>query len=104
MDMSPPGGPAYEPLAFGSVREILECFDRNVAEGRAALAGASDKALMEPWTLLMSGQPIFTMPRLGVVRTWVLNHMIHHRAHLCVYLRLNDVKVPGMYGPSGDEA
>jgi hypothetical protein len=55
------------------------------------------------WTLLQAGKPIFTMPRAAVVRGVVLNHLIHHRAHLCVYLRLNDIPVPGMYGRSGDE-
>ena len=55
------------------------------------------------WTLVRAGKPIFTMPRSAVVRSVVLNHIIHHRAILCVYLRLNDIPVPGMYGPSGDE-
>jgi uncharacterized damage-inducible protein DinB len=54
------------------------------------------------WTLSQGGKPFFTMPRSAVVRG-VVNHLIHHRAHLCVYLRLNDIPVPGMYGPSGDE-
>ena len=51
----------------------------------------------------MGGQPVITMPRLGVIRSFVINHTIHHRAHLCVYLRLNDIPVPGLYGPSADE-
>jgi uncharacterized damage-inducible protein DinB len=59
--------------------------------------------MVQVWTLLRAGQPIFTMPRAAVVRGVVLNHLIHHRAHLCVYLRLNGIPVPGMYGPSGDE-
>jgi uncharacterized damage-inducible protein DinB len=45
-----------------------------------------------------------TMPRIAVIRNWVLNHTIHHRAHLCVYLRVNDVPVPGLYGPSADDS
>ena len=57
----------------------------------------------KPWSLLQAGKEIFTMPRSAVVRGMVMNHLIHHRAHLCVYLRLNDIPVPGMYGPSGDE-
>ena len=57
----------------------------------------------QQWTLSQAGKPIFTMPRSAVVRQIVLNHLIHHRAILCVYLRLNDIPVPGMYGPSGDE-
>ena len=51
----------------------------------------------------MGGATIFTMPRIAVLRSFVLNHTIHHRAHLCVYLRLNDVPVPALYGPSADE-
>ena len=67
------------------------------------VAEAKDADVGLPWTLARAGQPIFTMPRAAVIRSMVLNHLIHHRAHLCVYLRLNDVPVPGMYGPSGDE-
>jgi uncharacterized damage-inducible protein DinB len=62
-----------------------------------------DEDMGKMWSLERAGKPIFTMPRAAVVRGFVLNHLIHHRAHLCVYLRLNDVPVPGMYGPSGDE-
>jgi uncharacterized damage-inducible protein DinB len=57
----------------------------------------------QPWTLLQGGNPIFTMPRSTMIRSYILSHIIHHRAILCVYLRLNDIPVPGMYGPSGDE-
>ena len=59
-----------------------------------------------PWShgfRTIIGTPLFTMPRASMIRGFVLNHLIHHRAILCVYLRLNDVPVPGMYGPSGDE-
>ncbi len=56
-----------------------------------------------PWLLLRAGVPIFTMAKAAVVRSFVFNHIVHHRAILCVYLRLNDIPVPGMYGPSGDE-
>ena len=58
---------------------------------------------MKPWTLLKGGKPMFTMPRIAVLRSFLMNHTIHHRAQLGVYLRLNDVPVPGMYGPSADE-
>ena len=58
---------------------------------------------MEPWTLLSSGATVFTMPKIAVLRSFVMNHMIHHRAQLGVYLRLNDVPVPALYGPSADE-
>jgi uncharacterized damage-inducible protein DinB len=104
LDVAPPGGEPYRTTTPGSVKEILERFDRNVADGRAALAAVSDETLFQPWSLLSGGVTVFTMPRLAVLRTFVLNHIIHHRAHLCVYLRLNDVPVPALYGPSADEA
>lgn len=102
-DTAPAGGEPYATPNLGTVREILEVFDRNVASARAAIAAAKDEDLGVEWTLARAGEPLFRMPRAAVIRGLVLNHMIHHRAHLCVYLRLNDVPVPGMYGPSGDE-
>ena len=89
--------------ALKSKKEILESFDRCIADARKAIAGASDEQLMKPWSLLKDGHAIFTLPRLGVVRSFILNHTIHHRAQLGVYLRLNDVPVPSIYGPSADE-
>jgi uncharacterized damage-inducible protein DinB len=103
VDIAPVGGAAYSSPMLASRGEILELFDRNVAAARKALAAAKDADVGIPWTLAQAGKPIFTMPRAAVIRSMVLNHMIHHRAHLCVYLRLNDIPVPGMYGPSGDE-
>ena len=78
-------------------------FDKSVAAGRAAIAGASDEHLLKPWTLLKNGQTIMTLPLVAVLRSFVLNHLIHHRAQLGVYLRLNDLPVPSIYGPSADE-
>lgn len=101
-DFAPPGGEPYQSPQLSSRREMLEAFDRNVAAARKAIAAVKDDELSKPWSLLQGGKPIFTMPRAAVVRSFVLNHLIHHRAHLCVYLRLNDIPVPGMYGPSGD--
>jgi uncharacterized damage-inducible protein DinB len=83
--------------------ELLALFDKNVATGRAALAQAGDDQMMKPWTLLAGGNKIFTMPKAAVLRNFVMNHLIHHRAQLTVYLRLNDVLVPALYGPSADE-
>jgi uncharacterized damage-inducible protein DinB len=103
LDVAPVGGERYVLPKLTSSREILELFDRNVAAAHKALAEAKDEEMGSPWTLLQGGNAIFTMPRSAVVRSVVLNHLIHHRAHLCVYLRLNDLPVPGMYGPSGDE-
>jgi uncharacterized damage-inducible protein DinB len=103
IDIAPVGGPPYELPKLASRQEILDLFDRNVAAARKAIAEVKDEDMRHLWTLSRAGQPIFTMPRSGVFRGMILNHLIHHRAHLCVYLRLNDVPVPGMYGPSGDE-
>lgn len=75
-----------------------------MAEARAAITAVRDDAEMDvPWTLLEGGHEILTMPRSAVIRGFIISHIIHHRAHLLVYLRLNDIPVPGMYGPSGDE-
>ncbi len=103
LDVHPPGGEPYRTPPATSVTEILDRFDKNLAAGRAALAAAPDEELFKPWSLLSGGATVLTMPKLGVLRSFVLNHMIHHRAHLCVYLRLNDVPVPGLYGASADE-
>ncbi len=102
-DVAPADGSKPDFPSAKSNRELLEKFDRNVAAARAALAAAENDQLMQPWSLLQGGQPIFTMPRAGVLRTMIFNHIVHHRGQLSVYLRLNDVAVPGMYGPSADE-
>ena len=83
---------------------LLAMFDRNVKDTRAALAGRSDAEMMVPWTLKNGGQAIFSMPRAGVWRSFVLSHLVHHRGQLSVYLRMHDVPLPSMYGPSADEA
>ena len=102
-DMAP-GGEQMKTPECHSASEVLEIFDKNVAEARAALAGASDETLFSNWSLLSNGNKMFSMPRVAVVRSFVLNHIIHHRAQLGVYLRLNDISVPSIYGPSADEA
>src|SRR5262249_52315081 len=103
LDVAPVGGEPYKFPKLASRQEILELFDRNVAAARKAITEAKDEDMGQPWTLSQAGQVFFPMPRSAVVRGLVLNHLIPPRAHLCVYLRLNDVPVPGMYGPSGDE-
>jgi uncharacterized damage-inducible protein DinB len=102
-DVAPPGEEPYRTPKAGSVGEILAEFDKCMKAGRAAIAAAKDEDFFKPWSLLNGGQTIFTMPRMTMVRSFVMNHSVHHRAILCVYLRLNDVAVPGLYGPSGDE-
>jgi uncharacterized damage-inducible protein DinB len=103
LDVAPPGGQPFKLPEAKSKQAILELFDKNVADARASISAASDADYMKTWTLLKGGQKIFSMPRIAVVRSMVLNHSIHHRGHLCVYLRLNNVPVPALYGPSGDE-
>jgi uncharacterized damage-inducible protein DinB len=102
-DYAPVGGPPYEAPNLRTRRELLDRFDSNVASARKALAVSKDDDMKQMWSLLAGGKPIFTLPRSAVMRSMVINHIIHHRAILCVYLRMNDVPVPGMYGPSGDE-
>lgn len=102
-DVAPPGAPAYQPPAIGSRQDILDQFDKCAAAAREALAGATDEQMMQPWSLLSGGKAMFTMPRIAVFRGFVMNHCIHHRGQLTVYLRLNDIAVPSIYGPSADE-
>jgi uncharacterized damage-inducible protein DinB len=103
LDIAPPGEPPYHIQEVASRQEALDAFDQNVAAAREALAGASDEHLLNPWTLLSGGNTIFALPRIAVLRSFVMNHNVHHRAQLGVYLRLNDVPVPSIYGPSADE-
>lgn len=103
LDIAPPGAPPYQPPKPSARQEILDMFDKNVAAARAALAGAKDDHLVKPWTLLAGGKTIFTLPRIAVLRSVVMSHSIHHRAQLGVYLRLNNVPLPALYGPSADE-
>ncbi len=104
LDYAPVGGPAYQPPKIENRKGLLVEFDKNAAEARAALASASDAEMMKGWKLLAGGKEIFTLPRVACIRGMVLNHLIHHRAQLTVYYRLLGVPVPGLYGPSADEA
>jgi uncharacterized damage-inducible protein DinB len=102
-DMAPGGNRMTTPVCHNQ-HELLATFDENVKKARAALAGVSDEKLFGMWSLKNSGQNVLSMPRIAVLRNFVLNHNIHHRAQLGVYLRLNDIPVPSIYGPSADEA
>ena len=82
---------------------VLATFDANASAARSALTSSSDAGLMVVWTLKRNGTPIFSMPKDAVLRSFVLSHIIHHRGQLSVYLRLLDVPVPSIYGPSADE-
>jgi uncharacterized damage-inducible protein DinB len=96
-------GDAARPAAPKSVAELLQRFDGNVSAARARLAEQTDASLAAPWTLKQGTYQIFTMPKSAVLRGFVLSHLIHHRGQLTVYLRLRDVPLPAIYGPTADE-
>ncbi len=104
LDISPPGSEPPLPELPKNRQDLLDWFDKYSAEARQALASASDEAMMEPWALLKGGQRIFSMPRIAVLRAFVMNHLIHHRGQLTVYLRMNGAPLPPLYGPTADEA
>ena len=82
---------------------LLEEFDGKVAAARGQLTSTTDAEFMTPWTLKKGGQEVFTLPRISAIRSFVMNHLIHHRGQLSVYLRLKDVPLPSIYGPTADE-
>lgn len=94
---------SFKPFLASSTKELLETFDKHVAEGHEAIAAASDEDYWKTWRLVFNGKEMMAMPRAQVMRSMVMNHLIHHRAQLGVYLRLNDVPIVGMYGASADE-
>ncbi len=103
-DLAPEGRPPMRLVPLTSRQEILDLFDQNRAAARAAVADATDEDLRQEWMLRAGSKIVFRMSRTAVLRSFIMNHSIHHRAQLGVYLRLNDVAVPSIYGPSADEA
>jgi uncharacterized damage-inducible protein DinB len=93
-----------QPDAVRTRPELLKMFDENVKTARAALAGRTDAELMAPWTLTSGHDVVFSMPKASVWRGFVVSHLIHHRGQLSVYLRMQDVPIPSIYGPSADES
>lgn len=93
----------YTPYKANSTEDLLENFDKNVTTATELLGNASDDDLMVTWTMRTGDEVIFSMPRIQVIRAMLMNHLIHHRGQLSVYLRLNDIPVPQIYGPSADE-
>ena len=94
--------PNFVPEVLTSTEELLALFDKRLATSREILENTTDEEMVKPWTM-RSGETIyFTMPKTQVMRTWVLNHSVHHRAQLGVYLRMLDIAIPGSYGPSAD--
>ena len=102
LDFNPPGGPPWKPPAFTSAEATLAGFDANVVKARAAIAALSDADMQVVWTLMSGGRKIIAMPRMACLRGFVMNHLIHHRGQLSVYLRLCDVPLPRSYGPTAD--
>lgn len=88
---------------YSTREQVLSHFDQELAKYRDVLPRLTDEQMLKPWTLRAGTQVLMQMPRVAVLRGMVMNHMIHHRAELIVYLRLLDVPVPGLYGPSADE-
>jgi uncharacterized damage-inducible protein DinB len=94
----------YNSNVFESREQLLQQLDENVQEALSTLEKTSDAQLQENWTLRNGEHVIFTLPKINVIRSAAMNHMIHHRGQLSVFLRLLDIPVPGMYGPSADES
>lgn len=104
LDIAPPGASPSRASVPASTAEILELFDGNAATARRTMQDTSDAEFAKSWTLKAGGNTVFILPKAAVYRSTVMNHMIHHRGQLTVYLRLCDVPVPGTYGPTADEA
>jgi uncharacterized damage-inducible protein DinB len=102
LDISPVSGVGGAAARFESTAALVRAFDENVQRARAAIESASDSDMMEPWSLRRAGKTVWTLPRAAVLRSFILSHMIHHRGQLSVYLRLNDIPLPPVYGPSAD--
>jgi len=97
LDLSQASAYSYE-----TTDALLKDFDRNVREARDALSNVTDEQMHQPWALTMGDRTLITLPR-GVVVRQNINHLVHHRAQLTVYLRLLDIPVPSVYGPTADE-
>jgi uncharacterized damage-inducible protein DinB len=103
LDLNPPGGSKFKPSAANTRRELLEAFDDSVAQAREALRKETDEHLTTTrWRLLVAGQVVAENPRHEVLAD-TFTHLAHHRGQLTVYLRLNDVPVPSIYGPTADD-
>jgi uncharacterized damage-inducible protein DinB len=91
------------PKAPPTIADLVSQFDKNVAAARAGIAATGDSEMLAPWTFKSGGHVVFTLPRAAALRSFILNHLIHHRGQLSVYLRLKNVPLPSIYGPTADE-
>jgi uncharacterized damage-inducible protein DinB len=103
LDIASPGGAEFKPQVPDTNRELLATFEQSLAKARAALEATSDEHLLKPWKFIVAGQVADERPRYMMIRDAVFSHLAHHRGQLTVYLRLNEAKVPSVYGPSADE-
>ncbi|MBN9658193.1 MAG: DinB family protein [Acidobacteria bacterium] len=103
LDLAPGGKPLEQPKRITSAADALARFDQYAADITAAVSAASDEAFQADWALKMNGNVMFTMSRYSVIRSMILNHLVHHRAQVGVYYRLLDIPVPSIYGPTADE-
>lgn len=104
MDFDSPEMKDYQPPNYESGAVILEKFDANVTQTREVIASQDDAGWMKTWTMKKGEQVLMSMPKIAVIRGFLLNHNVHHRGQLSVYLRMCDVPVPQTYGPSADES
>jgi len=102
-DLNPTDGPAFQSPKVDSIPELLTYFDKGVADAKASMLAAEDARWMTNWSLANAGKTLMTFPRVTVMRSFVMNHIVHHRGQLSVYLRQCDIPVPSIYGPSADE-
>ena len=102
-DLNPPGGSGYSQPPLRTPQELVQALDKGVAGARAALESTTEEHLLKPWRLLVAGNVVSEQPRHIMLRDSI-NHLAHHRGQLTVYLPLNDVPVPAIYGPSADDA
>jgi len=91
------------PAAFTTLEEILSSFDRHVREVRTALVEMTEGQLLQPWALRRGEKLVLSVPKVSAIRGFVIRHMVHHRGQLTVYLRMNDVPLPPLYGTTADE-
>ncbi|MFA7360367.1 MAG: DinB family protein [Candidatus Kapaibacterium sp.] len=96
-------GMDFTPPEVKSTEDILKIFDESLKKALALLEKADDKTLMDKWTAKMNGEVVFELPKISSLRSMTFNHLYHHRGQLTVYLRLLDVPLPAIYGPSADE-
>jgi uncharacterized damage-inducible protein DinB len=96
-------GGSQTPPSYASTAELLAAFDKSASLARGAIDSKSDAEMMSAWSFVNGSKVMATMPKLGVFRSVLLNHLIHHRGQCSVYVRMKDAKVPSIYGPSADD-